>query len=149
MFVESEYTQTLSSVGTALINPIKQIFFLIINLKMLQKLNKFGLKCFLNVMPFLVFDVADNCIQLRTRIGKRPETFLPTEFAFDKSFLINKSARICFYVLHQFGNLANWFQTDKNVNMIFDSADCQKFLPVICDNTRRVFVKFFSPFGFD
>lgn len=96
-------------------------------------------------MFFLLSNITNHILQLRTRIGKCAESLLPIESSFHKTFLIDPTARVCLNFLRQFGHIRIRFRPDQNMHMIGNTSDCDQLLAVICDNSGDVTVKFLSP----
>lgn len=79
----------------------EKVFFIILNLKLVQKVLVLLPKSSLLMMLFLILDIMDYVFHLRLSIRKSPKSILPLEFSSEPFLLINKFGRRGFYVSYQ------------------------------------------------
>ena len=81
---------SLVRIENPLFNPFKQIFDLVFNLKPLEKIHVFLLKCLFAMVLFLIQNVVVDIPNLRMTVGKRPVAFLPTEPSFNPGVVVDE-----------------------------------------------------------
>jgi hypothetical protein len=79
-----------SDIWRGVVYPIEQIFFVILNFKLLEEFKIFFFECFVAMMLFLISDILIYIIKLRMSIRECAISFLPAKFAFDPLLLIDK-----------------------------------------------------------
>jgi hypothetical protein len=97
---------------------LENIFGFICNIEFPQHRQVFIPAALLCMVLLLVANVPNYRIQLRMRVGKRTETFLPVEPAFDPSFALNELGRVGFDVSDQIGECDIGLHADQHMSVI-------------------------------
>ena len=70
------------------------------------------------MMRFLIFNITDDPIQMRMRIGKRCKPRLPFKSPNNPLLLVDEFRRICLDISHQIGYSGVWRYSDQDMDMI-------------------------------
>ena len=93
------------------------------------------------MMFFLVSDIINDIIQLRTRIRKSPVSFLPFKSPKNPLFSIDEFCRICFDVSHQIRYGGVWCYAHQNMDMIGHGIDLDDGLFFLSDDAYDITVE--------
>src|SRR6056297_117889 len=130
---------------TELFIPLKQIFFIVIYLKFVQKIDVFFSESFLSVMLFLIEYVIIDILNMRLGVGKRSEAFLPGKTSSYPAFIVDVIRGIVFHVPCQIRYGHGWFQSYKRMNMVCRPVDDDGFVAFVGDYSSNVLVQVGSP----
>jgi hypothetical protein len=101
------------------------------------------------VVLFLIQDVFGNRVDLGARIRERSESFLPVEFATDELLFVDEFTRSGFQVANKIGKRDVRGHPEKDMYVVFNTADRYQFDPLVIKNARDVFEEFFFPSSLD
>ena len=107
---------------------LEDIPLIVINLELAQEFDVFLPKCLTRMMPLLILDVADYCINLGPGVGKSTKAFLPGKSSTNPSLLINQPGRVGSDILSQFRHRQFGGQSDQKVYVVRHVINCQELL---------------------
>ena len=122
---------------------VENIFGFVSYIELLQQRQVFTPEAPLRVVLLLVAYVPNYRVQLRMRVGKRAETFLPVESASDPSFALNEFGRVGLNISYQIRERNTGLQADQHMSVIRHGVYLDQLLPLFPNDAGDLFLKFF------
>ena len=117
-----------------------------LDLEFLEKIHIFIPKCLLGMMLLLIQNIVVYILDLRMTVRESTVACLPTKFSFDPCMVIDEIGRIILDIPRQVRYRHYRLEADKNVRMIRNAVDNDRFMSLVLDDPRHIFENFIPPF---